>query len=355
MKASILILINDLHVITDNFFTMLTNYKGIDDYELIVIEDSEKKSIPDDYFQRFRFKNLKFYRTEQKLGYGCATNAGANLITCKVLIFINDDIILQQGCLETLVNDIMVKKYDAVQPKLIYPQTEKIQSTGHVFSRFFNAHAFENADNSSYYANLSGIRAALTTALSATRTDLFLKFKFDPTYYNAWEGMEYFLNLTNAGYKCFYDATATAYHIRNGTRGLYKIDEKMQSAYFWSKWKDNIKEDLSEYWKLQLKNFNKSLEYNLINLSGNSLIEKSLKKCDLEVKHTINYMHYSGLDKIDFFKIMPISICEFEEELIYCCNNFSQIINNKVWFSLRKNKKDIILDLSGNVINLPNS
>ena len=65
-------------------------------------------------------------------------------------------------------------------------------------------------------------------------------------------------------------------------------------------------------------------------------------------------MHYSGLDKIDFFKVMPIRISDFNSNIIYCCNNFIQIINNKVWFSLRSHMHDIILDLSGNAITLPN-
>lgn len=354
MKASILILISELHSVTDNFFKMLSNYTKINDYEIIVIEDSEEPIFVQTYFDQFNFNNLKFYRTSHKMGYGRATNFGLQFVTCNVLIFINDDIILTQNCLEILVEDIVKNKCDAVQPKLIYPQTNRIQSTGHVFTRYSNAHAFENADSSAYYVNLSGTRAALTTALSATRTELFLNKKFDSTYYNAWKGMEYFLKLTTAGYKCFYDATAIAYHIRNGARGMYKIDEKMQSAYFWSNWQNKIKEDLPKYWELQLANIDRNHEYILINLSNHTLIENTISKAGFAITDTINYLHYSGLDKIDFFKVMPIRISDFNSNIIYCCNNFIQIINNKVWFSLRSHMHDIILDLSGNVITLPN-
>ena len=61
-------------------------------------------------------------------------------------------------------------------------------------------------------------------------------------------------------------------------------------------------------------------------------------------------MHYSGLSKIDFFKILPIKFCFSSENIIYFCESFTQIINNKLWYEMRKDKKDIILDLNGNVL-----
>ena len=351
MKASIIISISEFHTMTQNFFKFLSEYKTISEFEIIILEDIDVELIPPSYFSSFFCFNIKKISTHKKVGYGKANNLGIKSATSEILIFMNDDIILTEGCLEILINDLIQSKADAVQPKLIYPQTNTIQSTGHVFTKYTNAHAYANVACHNIYANQSGPRKALTTALSATKKSLFLKMEmFDETYYNAWEGMEFFLKLTLNGYRCLYDSTAVAYHIRGGSRGIYNINENAQSAYFWGKWEGKIHDDLHLFYLQQLSLESQKHNYLVLNFSSLTEIFDILNKSKLKSKEAISYMHYSGLSKIDFFKILPIKFCFSSENIIYFCESFTQIINNKLWYEMRKDKKDIILDLNGNVL-----
>ena len=353
MEASIIIAISSSKIIFENFLFHLSAYPKIDDYEIIFINDNIDFNIVKKYIDQYFNINAKIIDCSKKLGYGAANNKAVEYASCDYLIFMNDDIILKPNCLELLISDLKNGKADAVQPKLVYPQNNVIQSTGHVFTKYSNAHALENGSTSTYIANKSDYRTALTTAVCATKKELFLQMgKFDLIFYNAWEGMEYTLKLTINGYKCFYNHKAEAYHIRGGARGLYSLDEEYQSAIFWSRWSSKISSDLPKLILSQLNNMELSNDFLLLNFSKITNINSIMEACKLRIIESISYTYNSGLNSVDFFKCLPIKLCQSELEIIYFANNISQVKSNALWYDLRKKHRDLIIDLSGNVIKL---
>lgn len=351
MKASIIISVSSSKVIFDNFVYHLSVYKDISDYEIIIINDNSDFNIDEKMISLYLNGSVKIINCSEKLGYGAANNKAVDYASCDILIFMNDDIILKSNCLETLINDLKCGNADAVQPKLVYPQSNTIQSTGHVFTQFSNAHALENSSILSPAVNKSGFRTALTTAVCATKKDLFLKMgKFDLIYYNAWEGMEYTLKLTMNGYKCFYNHKAEAYHIRGGTRNLYSLDEEYQSAIFWSRWSTKISSDLPHLILSQLKSVELNSVYLLLNFSKITNLNSIMEACSLNIEESISYTYNSGSTSIDFFKCLPIKLSQTDLDIIYFANNFTQIKNNALWYELREKHNDLIIDLSGNVV-----
>lgn len=350
MKASIIISTSSNKVLLENFLTYLSNYNNINDYELIFVNDDSDYIFDEKYVHSFNIKNVKVVNISPKKGYGVANNLAVEHAHSEIIIFMNDDILLKENCLEILVNDLNCNKCDAVQPKLIYPQTNTIQSTGHVFTNYTNSHAFEHQPLESNII-YSDYRSALTTALCATRKDLFLKMgKFDPVYINAWEGMEYTLKLTTKGYMCYFDSNAEAYHIRGGARNLFKLDETCQSAIFWSRWHNKIKPDLHKFIVKQLNDYEFNNSYVILNFSKLVNEKEFLSKCNIKQKEIISYSYNSGEKTIDFLKVLPTSLCSIDKNMIYLSNNFTQVIKNSLWFDLRKDNHDLIIDLCGNVI-----
>ena len=351
MKASIVISVSSSKILFDNFLLHLSKYENINDYEIIMVNDNADFLFTEESIREYNFTNVKVINLKNKLGYGEANNLAVDFASCDFLIFMNDDIILKKNCLNYLLDTLKNDNVGAVQPKLIYPQSNLIQSTGHVFTKYTNAHAFENISPDKDIVNKSGVRNALTTAVCATKKDLFLKMgKFDTLYYNAWEGMEYTLKLTIAGYKCMYEHNAEAYHIRGGARGMYSLDESSQSAIFWSRWSSKIDEDLHKYILSQLTEKEFKSNYLIINFSKITDIHQLLNKCSLQVSNIISYVYNSGLKHVDFLKCLPTKLCQSELDIIYLTNNFSQVKNNIMWFELRSNYNDLIIDLSGNVL-----
>lgn len=242
MKASIIISTNSNRTLFENFLFHLSQYPTINEYEIIVINDGGEYSISEEQYKDLGLNCVHKIDLSEKQGYGAANNIATQSANCDYLIFMNDDIILKPDCLEKMLSVLKRDDVSAVQPKLIYPQSNLVQSTGHIFTKFTNAHALENAHIDSRIVNKSGERQALTTALCATKKTSFSKMgKFSAEYYNAWEGMEYTLKLTYNGEKCWYAHEAEAYHIRGGARNQYELNEEAQSAIFWSKWSKNIK------------------------------------------------------------------------------------------------------------------
>ncbi len=351
MKASIIISVSSSKIIFDNFLYHLSTYNSIGDYEIILINDNVDFYFDEQYIAQYSINNAKIIHSLEKLGYGAANNKAVDYAMCDILIFMNDDVILRSNCLETMIDDLQSGKADAVQPKLVYPQSNTIQSTGHVFTPYSNAHALENSPISTPIANTSGFRTALTTAVCATKKDLFLQMgKFDLIYYNAWEGMEYTLKLAMNGYRCFYDHKAEAYHIRGGARSLYSLDVEYQSAVFWSRWSEKINSDLPHLILSQL--MRKELEgiYLLLNFSKMTNAHSFIGTCNLNIEESISYTYNSGFTSIDFFKCLPIKLSQTNLDIIYLTNNFTQVKNNALWYELRTNHHDLIIDLCGNVV-----
>lgn len=351
MKASIIIALDSNLVFTENFLYFLSQYKTIHDYELIFTSDGNNDVNYERSLNKYFHKSYKFIEHKTKLGYGVVNNIAARQAKTDILIFMNADIILQVDCLEYLINSLNQNNVYAVQPLLIYPQTMKVQSTGHVFCKYYNTHLFENRKVSDSIVNQPGYRKSFTTALCAIYRETFFKFGgFDEYYFNAWEGMELGLKIVESGALCYYNPQAKAFHIRGGGRSQYKIDETPQTAYFWSKWGKEINENLSETINSQITNHDKNHQYILVNFSCIRDIKYITDKLELTIVDNICFTELAGYPKIEFFKTLPYSLIGVELNIIYLANNFTVINNNSLWFSLRKAYKDIIIDLSGNYL-----
>lgn len=328
----------------------ISQYDTINDYEIILINDSDDFSLSENEFTSYNLKNLKIINSNNKKGYGVANNIAAQKASSEILIFMNDDIMLLPNCLEIIIDDLKMEKASAVQPKLIYPQNGKIQSTGHIFTHYTNAHAFENADRFDFFASQEQKRQALTTAVCATWKNIFFEMgMFDEIYYNAWEGMEYTLKLSHSGHICLYEPKAEAYHFRGGARNNYILNEQAQSAIFWSRWQGKIRCDLVENIKAQIKSKSNS-EYLLLNFSKLTTARELIQSCDLNVSDCISYTYISGQSSVDLYKTIPSKLTSVHKSIIYFTNNFTQIVNNKIWFESRTGKQDLIIDLCGNVV-----
>lgn len=350
MKASIIIALDSSYKFTEVFLGNLCRYATLSEYELIFTDDGNNEV---DYKQLLDIyiKNYRYIPHNKKYGYGIVNNHAVQLSHSDILIFMNADILLTEKCLETLIDSLKKHNAVAVQPLLIYPQTNLVQSTGHVFYKYYNAHLFENRYISDPIVQTPGIRKSLTTALCVMYKHIFLAYNgFDEYYFNAWEGMELMLKFSLDGKICFYEPKAVAYHIRGGGRGQYYIDETPQTARFWTYWGNKIDEDITDKYLMQIPESMLSKSYILINFSCITNLENIFEKLPIIIDHYVNYCELAKMDKIEFFKELPYAYSTLNTCFIFFSNNFKNIVNNQLWFSQRGEKHDYIMDLSGNLL-----
>lgn len=350
MKASIIIALDSSYNFTEVFLGHLCRYATLSEYELIFTDDGndevDYKHLLDIYI-----KNYYYIPHKNKHGYGIVNNHAVQHSHNDILIFMNSDIILTEKCLETLITSLHEHNAVAVQPLLIYPQTNLVQSTGHVFNKLYNAHLFENRNISDPIVQTAGIRKSLTTALCVMYKNVFLAYNgFNEFYFNAWEGMELMLKLSLNGEICFYEPKAVAYHIRGGGRGQYFIDETPQTARFWTCWGDKINENITDAYLMQLSETMLLKKYIVINFSCITNLESIFEKLPIKIIKYVNYCELAKMDKIEFFKELPYAYSTLNSCFIFFSNNFKNILNNRLWFTMRGDKQDYIMDLSGNLI-----
>ena len=257
----------------------------------------------------------------------------------KYTLLMDSDVILTENCIQTLCNEIEPSNVAAIQPILLYPQTMKIQSFGHVFGDNFNRHALAGR-NMSDLPNLTTRSAqGITTACQLFKTELFHSVGgLDDEYYNAYGGLDLSLRFRNKGYQTLVTPNAKAYHFQGKTRTTTGLNQSMSCSHFWVKWSHLIKADFFNFF--EINNLQESIETKVINVSNLPNWKAFLPLIDEEYFTIRNRGR-----EVECFEELPYSFLDYPGNLIFLCDHYSQVLSNEYWFHLRNKKKSIIFDL----------
>ena len=354
MKCSYIVAIDNAYSLITNFLEqLLCNIKKMD--EIVIVADACNNIDTMNYLKRKAENNsqIKLILLEQKVGFGIANNIGIKHSTGETLIFINSDIFLENSCISNMLDLLWSdEKIGAVQPLLIYPQNNLVQSTGHVFSDYRSGQLFSMRKADDPIVQKNGIRQALTMALCAIKRNVFLQIGgFDEYYYNSHEGLELTLKISLSGYSCCYCADAIAYHCTGGARTNILYDASKQKAHFYQKWVSIIQYDLSDYLAAQMTPTLRENSYFILNFSTSHQWAEILKRVQIKQLQEKTFQE-RFLDNINLFYCVPFSSLNYNGRFLFLCNNMSQLKGNHRWISLRKNSGDIIMDLDGNLVPL---
>lgn len=351
-KVSIISALYGSYELNQNFIEHLFLLSLPLDYEIVVITDG----IYDNQLIQYLLNCEKNYKNfcliqGERVGYSKANNRAVQSSKGEYLVFINNDVFPEKNAIEKMVHYMETNnEIGVIQGLLLYASSKRVQSTGHIFGEFYNYHALEGTNQSHWLVNQVQERQGLSSAFYLIKKSIFLQHKgFDEFYYNAWDGLDLSLSIHFSGYKCIYYPRAIAYHIRNASRKEIVVsNEAQQTGYFWSKWSLLLKEDVTDLIKLQLPKMNISESYLFINAvyisSGIDIVKKlglSFIEC-LEIKDRFN-------TKVELYQNLSFSVKSFTGPLLFLVNSVQEIAPNKHWIETRNNKKDIVIDLRGNI------
>ncbi len=355
VKVSIIVSIDGSFELNQNFIEHLFSIGLPQDYEVIAITDGINNNLLIQYLAGCAQKYPQLHIiTNQKVGYSKANNIAVQQAQGKLLLFLNNDVFPAKKSIEKMVKYIeQADGIGVVQGLLLYAGSKLVQSTGHIFGRFFNFHALEGRSHSEWIVNEIQERQGLSSAFFLLQKSVFLeKGGFDEFYYNAWEGLDISLAIHFSGYKCIYYPLSVAYHIRFGTRKEIVVsNEAQQIAYFWSKWGHIIKDDLRILLKLQIERINPAFNYLAINAAIISSPNEILEASGLNFSDCIDIRERFSKN-IDFYQNISYSVKSFEGPLLFLVNTIQDVASNKYWVQTRNNANDLIMDLRGNVLPL---
>ena len=113
MKASIIIALDSNVNFTRNFLYFLSKYKTIEDYEIIITSDGNNDINYEKLVYEFLKNKCIYIKNKFKQGYGAVNNIAARHASTDILIFMNSDVILDDNCLESLIEPLSIDNIEA--------------------------------------------------------------------------------------------------------------------------------------------------------------------------------------------------------------------------------------------------
>ncbi len=340
-RASLIICLNRVDMEVKNFLYMLSGYEKLEDYQIIFAFDWEDEK----YFrglikQYFSDQDMCCCKTRNIQHKAKVYNNVSEKAHSDVFIFMDTNIILSSGCLEELVKTLEEQDALAVQPLMIRYDIGTVYSTGFMYTCHMRGHALQNRGLREDIVCLSAPRTALTSSMLAINRLAYEELRgFSEDIPNEYIGQELTERITDLGYQNYYNHRARVYYVEN-------YMEKVCLS-----WIERFGEYKSErILEEQLKNVCKNNRYAVLNFSQAFYTNEWLYQLGFRIIMNRNYNHFCMHEKIMFETVLPWNMVEQENDYLYIVNNFQQIKNNKMWFLKRRNHKDLIVDLSGNVI-----
>lgn len=350
--ASIIIPVSNNYIILEYFIEHLARTICMNNYQIIFVIDGYVDCKILEILNKYSLKypNVNCVQSYKKTSYAYVNNYGRTFATADLLIFMNTDIFLQENCLEIMVDSLHKNNVQAIQPLLIYPQTNCVQSTGHIFGDCFNRHALNGQSIEHPFVAQSATRQALSLALCLIPTAIFDECNgFDEYYYNGWEGLDLTLKITQRGYLCWYESEARAYHVEGGSRKKFSLNESLQAGHFWSKWGHIVKSDIIDLLKKQVCNIDTSKEYIVYDFTTYRSWRAILNKLHILYEDIIDKTQYSNEQILDFYNVLSYQALISTDPILFLVTSFSCLKDNNLWIKYRKNNGDMFIDLSGNI------
>lgn len=187
-------------------------------YEIIIVDNNSSDKSQE--FIKRNYQNVKLVANKKNLGYS-GINSALGHCKGRYILFLNNDMELDENCIKSLVKAIKSDKNAAMAaPRLVNFYDKSMKSDGTWVSRaFYNGHI--KGDN-------NGIREIPYLGVGLIRKDFVSSFGylFDPDYFIYGEDLDLGLRIRLNGKKILFEPEAIMYHMHNiTTKGSksYKI------------------------------------------------------------------------------------------------------------------------------------
>jgi len=204
-----------------------TDYKK---YELIIVDNgsSEKNR---ELYQRICGKyKCRYHYEEMDFNFSRMCNIGAILSKGEYLLFLNDDIEIDDGqWLDRMLGQAQIPHAGAVGAKLLYPETTLIQHDGVISIESGPVHEFAKMDDSEmYYFNRNRLDFDVLAVTAACLMVNKAKFEeiggFDENLAVAYNDIDLCFRLRKSGYYNVVRNDAVLYHHESISRGDDAVD-----------------------------------------------------------------------------------------------------------------------------------
>lgn len=253
---------------------------------------------------------VKVIHNDENKSYSSANNQGARIARGKYLVFLNNDVEVLPGSLESIESVFKSDENIAIQgAKLIYPNG-LIQHAGVVWGPVseqmnLHYHIYLAANPRVEWVNKLREFQMLTGAFLVVKTEVFDKVgHFDEEYFFGHEDLDLCMGIRELGFKAIYNPEAVGIHhesITKKSEGIKKFErfitepdsyDAKNHKHFLSKWEGKLEIDAQKYY----------LEDGIYGLAGDpekfELFQEKLKELFTELKSTKEELYQRKAKKV---------------------------------------------------------
>lgn len=293
---------------------------------------------------------------------GCPRSINEGLSFTEVegyTVFVDSDVIFPFGWQEKVHTQFQDDPtVGGIGGVLLYPQTGGIQNCGISYQNYLACHVFLNNDPRC----LDGMGCfpvqATVFAFFAARSELVKRVGLlDTGFFNGYEDVDFQMRLRRLGYQIKINPQIVLYHWEK-SNGIHRVFNRKQNlGRFWSRNGDIIHNDFLTYLLPQVRRAaNRKISYIGIDMSearnNAEEIWVSLQR-ELSIKQIKNISSgCSAAMKLWLPELLSSDFFTIRSPLIFLCDNFTQLTENRYWFGQRLQycRDDLVIDLYANVL-----
>lgn len=238
-SISIIIPICNKWNLTYNCLKSLNESHNKIDYDIIIVDngstDETVYNIQTVLNKLFNCRH-QYIRNNKNLNFARACNIGAKASKNDIILFLNNDTLITDNCLDEMVEKIWDSKKITVSPILVYPEfsskKNRIQHLGIAFEpRFYPRHLYEFFPITHPVCKKERqLQCVTAAALMLYKNDFLEVGGFDERFINGGEDVALGLRLTNLGFRHLIVNTSIIYHFASQTPGIHDNAEHNASV-----------------------------------------------------------------------------------------------------------------------------
>lgn len=329
---------------------------GKSDIEVVIVNDNPNiHLLPQLSCSKFPTP-LHVIELPENRGHSGACNVGVENSSGDKLIFLDSDIIVADSWLEELN-----KTYDA------HPDRGAIAAAILDFSNdqivYFGMELYQSESikplqgSTRRHPFLLRDRAVqiVTAGCMLIERSLFYEVGgLDEVFYNSCNDLDLSMKLNAIGRTNYISANSIVYHRGNGSGAIRFTSHIIARSLFFQKWGQEINAShraLSTLQQLYAEQSAPEGTYLVIDFSSSVFSDKYLD-CLYQAKNISavdKYRIRSQGGKIILTDYLLWDICRLKTPILYFVNDYRDIMGNRLWFRMRENSNDLIVDKNGNI------
>lgn len=323
-------------------------------YEIIIVNDN-----PDIKLEKFlqEFSSAKIINHEVNKGHPAACNTGAKIAKGKYLIFMDCDIFVSDNWIENIfLTYNSLPNIGAVSTTVLNMNTNKIHMTGVAIHQVDMLKILRGSDIRNITQNYEYFDFLSSACIMIPKNIFFEVNGFDELFFNSDGDLDLTYRIHMQGYNLITAFRSIVYHKGGVAGSMRRLSISDTKALFFKKWGDDLPDGLNKLEQLFSEFANKNIlsnRYVLINLCKTLVLNdyiKAIKQClNIEIIQVYNFKQYYDYSGISFMDFINNNLAHFNIPFIFFSDNFLCVSNNYFWFKSRTCKKDITIDINGNI------